>query len=352
MRPSPLQRRNPAIALGFFGRAFARLCGALLGAWATWVHAEADPEAAPAPDRYAFAAPGQTRGALEQSLREGELLRFRAGGNTSLMLEVLLEGGGKAAFKPFAQPRTSGFEAELAAVLIAQALELETVPPAVARRVERDALKDRFVRGGKSRWSSTESAIKWQTEENAPFAVGTLIHWVDGLEDWALERPEVRQAAFEGLRLGEPVPEDPAARQRLRDVSDMLVFDYLIANWDRFSGGNTKLHSTSQRLCIRDHDVAFGTPLPERLHERVLSRLLLTERFSLNTVRALANLDENALRASLSQSYFGAGGGPLLNETQIDDVFERFRTLGSYIASVIDGADPHDVFALEESLTP
>ncbi len=347
----PTLRLPPAAGFRLVGGTSLALGVALLCAWATWANAEVAPEAETASKGYAFVAADQTREGLEHSLREGELLRFRAGGNTSLMFEVLLAGGGKAAFKPFAQPRTSGFEAELAAALIAQALGLETVPPAVARRVDRAALKDRFVRGGKSSWSTSEAAIKWQSEEDKTFAVGTLIHWVEGLEDWALERPEVRKAAFAGLRLGEPVPEDAAARQRLRDVSDMLVFDYLIANWDRFSGGNTKVHGPSQRLCIRDHDVAFGTPLPERLHERVLTRLMLVERFNLSTVRALADLDEDALRASLSQSYFGEGGGPLLNDQQIADIFERLRTLGSYIASVIDAADPHDVFALEESTT-
>lgn len=115
----------------------------------------------------------------------------------------------------------------------------------------------------------------------------------------------------------------------------MAVFDLLIGNWDRFSGGNLPSDPARRRAILRDNDRAFSTPLLARRYDALLDGLRRTERFSRAVVERLAELDEAALRRELDLDPSQASG-PLLSDAQIADVFDRRATILSYIAALIE----------------
>jgi hypothetical protein len=115
----------------------------------------------------------------------------------------------------------------------------------------------------------------------------------------------------------------------------MVVFDFLIGNWDRFSGGNLPVDSSRERAILRDNDRAFSHPLHERRYESLLEGLTRTRRFSKNLVRRLGELDERSLRAELAEDPSQATQ-PLLSDAQIADFFDRRATVLSYIAAMIE----------------
>lgn len=322
MLHTPQDRRSRCYAAG--------LCLAL---WLVSSSLDAQDQA----QAYAFAETDAA--ATTKLLQQRAALRFRMVGNTSIVMQVLLEGGGKAAFKPLAKPRASGWESELAAYRLAQALGLDNVPVVTLRRIRRETLKTRFVQGGRSSWARSAEAIHWLNDGQQ--AVGAMIHWVDELEDVALGRSEEREAAFAGLRQGEAF--DSAQSVRLRDYANMLLLDYLIGNWDRFSGGNTKAHGPSGRLCIRDHDVAFANPLPERLHSRVLGRLQEAERFDPEVITRLVALDAATLARIVNPE---PESRARLSEAQLAALTERRLTALSYISALVDAYGEAAVLSL------
>jgi hypothetical protein len=120
------------------------------------------------------------------------------------------------------------------------------------------------------------------------------------------------------------------------------VFDFLIGNWDRFSGGNLRTDSGQKRAFLRDNDRSFSTPLLERRYESLLDGLTDTARFSKDLVRHLAALDETSIRAELARDPSDEMER-LLSDAQIADVLDRRATILSYIAALIEEHGEDDV---------
>jgi len=115
----------------------------------------------------------------------------------------------------------------------------------------------------------------------------------------------------------------------------VVAFDYLIGNWDRWSGANAQGVPSGERLFVRDHNVAFYAPLPAHFHQRILDKLLATERFSRSTIEAIDALDEGAIRTELANDPSSARE-PILTDRQIADVLDRREALRSHVGALID----------------
>jgi hypothetical protein len=219
-----------------------------------------------------------------------------------------------------------GYQHEIAAYRVSRLLGLDNVPPAVYRRATWTEIRQRFNDDMLDRRGSVRRAVLWDEDGSAP---GAAIYWVKGLRSVGLENKARWQT---WLQDGE-VPKGKAALAR--DLSTMVMFDFLIGNWDRFSGGNLPTDSRQQRAFLRDNDRSFSTPLLEQRYERLLEGLTLTERFSKDVVRHLGALDEASIRAELARDP-SHQTDPLLNAAQIADVIDRRATILSYIAALIE----------------
>ncbi|MBX3271392.1 MAG: hypothetical protein KF729_14090 [Sandaracinaceae bacterium] len=235
----------------------------------------------------------------------------------------------RVAFKPRTDLHPRGYLAEIAAYRIARALGMDNVPPVRGLRLGRAMMRERFRSDHAEDWPPIEAAIRW--DEGATVR-GAAIYWIPAMRPSELATEAGLDASTPWLRLEGEVPE--GAQGVARDLSTMLAFDYLIANWDRLSGGNVSTTAQGDRLFVRDHNVAFGQLVPAR-YERLRQTLERTQRFSRGFVARLAALDATALRASLAADGEALGGRAVLDDAQIAAFSARRRALLSYVAALV-----------------
>ena len=247
-------------------------------------------------------------------------------GHTSVVLRMRTVARVTAAMKVRSRGIPHGYKHEIAAYRIARLLGLDNVPPAIQRRVAWKEIRNRFHEDKLDQRSSVRRAVLWDEDGSAP---GAAIYWVKGMRSVGYEK---RSTWARWLQDGE-IP--PGREALARDLSTMALFDLLIGNWDRFSGGNLPSDPSRQRAILRDNDRAFSTPLLQRRYDALVRGLSRTERFSKSVVERLSELDEAALRRELSYDPSHAAD-PLLSEAQIADVFDRRATILSHIAALIE----------------
>jgi hypothetical protein len=258
---------------------------------------------------------------------------FKPVGHSSVVLRMRTVARVTAALRVRSHDLERGYQYEIAAYRISRLLGLDNVPPAVYRRATWNEIRQRFHEDMLDRRGSVRRAVLWDEDGSAP---GAAVYWVKGLRSVGLEKKARWQS---WLKDGE-IPLGKAALAR--DLSTMVVFDFLIGNWDRFSGGNLPTDSSQQRALLRDNDRSFSTPLLERRYENLLDGLTRTERFSKDTIHHLAALDEASIRAELARDP-SHETDPLLNAAQIADVLDRRATILSYIAALIEERGEDDV---------
>ncbi len=251
---------------------------------------------------------------------------FKPVGHTSVVLRMRTVARVTAAMKVRSHAVPDGYRHEIAAYRVARLLGLDNVPPAVSRRVSWSEIWRRFHEDKLDRRPAIRKAVLWDEDGTAP---GAAIYWVKGMRSVGYERTANGKSWLER----EDIPRGKEALAR--DLSTMAIFDFLIGNWDRFSGGNLPSDATRTRALLRDNDRAFSAPLLAARYEKLLAGLLRTQRFSRSVVDRLARLDESALRAELALDP-GHASAALLTDRQIADVFDRRATVLSHIAALIE----------------
>jgi hypothetical protein len=257
-------------------------------------------------------------------------------GGSSVVLRVELKEGIEAAFKPTTKDRETAYQREIAAFRLASALGLDTVPPVILIKYGRDELQSKLHQDYSSRWSEIDERILW---DGHGLTEGALITWVSEAKSARFSDVTSESSWTQWLLQGQTAPSASLAR----DLSNMLAFDYLIGNWDRFSGGNFKMTKDNSRLILLDHNSAFGAPFRDKIHERVYQRLRQAQKFSRTAYERLLLLDKPKLVRLFDMD---ANTPALLSAAQIDGLLDRRATLLSYIQSLIEihGSDKILVF--------
>jgi hypothetical protein len=295
-----------------------------------WVTSAASAELEPLPR---FVGTDVEQDALLEVISSADSRSFKPVGHSSVVLRMRTVARVTAALKVRSREIQHGYRYEIAAYRISRLLGLDNVPPAVYRRATWKEIRQRFHQDMLGRRGSIQRSVLWDEDGSAP---GAAIYWIRGMRSIGLENKERWQS---WLRDGD-IPEGHA--ELARDLSTMVVFDFLIGNWDRFSGGNLPTDATMQRAFLRDNDRSFSTPLLERRYEKLLDGLTRTERFSKDMVRHLAGLDKASIGAELARDP-SQDAEPLLSDAQIADVLDRRATILSYIAALIEERGERDV---------
>jgi hypothetical protein len=270
------------------------------------------------------------------ALSTAEPVRFRPIGTTSITFQLDLEGPIDAAFKPESRSHPRGWSNEVAAYRVARLLGLDDVPPAIARSVDRAQLRRRFDPDSDETFDDLAPDLTFTGNELR----GAFLFWVLGMLHSDLDTPQGIRRWSAWLAIDGTIPEDQ--RSIARDLSNMVVFDYLIANRDRWSGGNVR-PLESGRLIIRDHNLAFPPVLAETVHLRLLSYLRRVQRFSRTTMVRLLALDRETLRAALAEE----GTPSLLDERQLEAVMQRREAILSYVGALIEAHGEASVLAFD-----
>ncbi len=254
----------------------------------------------PPPDPYLSAAP----------------TRATSVGHTSYVLKLEMQGGLVAAYKPCSHlPRGDRrYKSEIAAYRLAMALGLENVPRAVPRAFAAAEVEAAF--------STAQGASDFsrKVRKDADGQVrGALIPWIDRYEVLPLEEPASR-ARWERWLTGERTPPPEPDRNDARAISTMVAFDYLTANWDRWSGGNVARDGGTGKVLFVDNDGAFYDPPPAEALARQLGLLRRVVRFSRGFVSRLRGLGDLGLGDAIGEE---SPGVPLLAARALAGVASR-----------------------------
>ncbi len=254
-------------------------------------------------------------------------------GHTSVVFKLRLDDGSEAAWKPRSRRGANRYRGEIAAYRLGRKLGLSNVPLAVPRSFPlaqlRAALGDPATGAGKLLADEAVPDARGEVR-------GALIPWIPDLRFLDLEA-EPRRAEWRAwLRSNGSVPPD---KTRLAlQISTMIVFDYLTANWDRWSGGNIGTDATGQPILFIDNDGAFFDPPPAAALARQRALLADVAHFSRRFIAALHTLEPEVARAAMGED---APGEPLLAPRVLAGLEERRRTALALVDAAIvrDGQD-------------
>jgi hypothetical protein len=265
---------------------------------------------------------------------------------------LTLAAGDPGYFKPEQAVSSAHWYAEVAAYYLDRALGLGRVPPLVSRRVAWKLLAPA---------AGTDLRVGEVAVATDGTVRGALIHWLPeklvpahtppGWENWVRVEPFARTAVSPYQRAAVLGAEVAAARGRTRraetahsyydqvpvpsradlpaELSDMIVFDFLTLNYDRWGGDNTNVLTLGAGgpLVFLDNGDGFSVgPVRRSLLD---ARLAPLQRFRRATINALRALDIAKLGRSLSADPLA----PILDAHMLQDLGLRRDAVLEHVAT-------------------
>ena len=273
--------------------------------------ADATEAAASPPDAGAAA----TTDALARRLAESAPVGARLISPRSLSIKVALASGDRAVWKPLRKTnRTARYE--VAFSKLAPLVGAPRVPLSVLRRLSVSRLAGLLEAG------SPEMAQALRDEALADengLAGGAIIEWVADLGPPLFEGESGWKQLARWLGRDGPLAGD---EPMVAAASRMVVADYVLGNWDRFSGGNLFADASGRGLALVDNNGSFA-PWSQRQHERMDGQLAACARFSASQIEQLRALDKGAVRAALAVEEARGVVDRVLTDAEIALLLER-----------------------------
>ncbi|HEX7665265.1 MAG TPA: hypothetical protein VF407_12155 [Polyangiaceae bacterium] len=250
-------------------------------------------------------------------------------GHTSIVFKLGLGGDLNAAYKPKSKTGSVRFRGEIAAYRLAVAWGLTNVPPANFRTFQASEL--RSVLDAKAQKTFDDEVVA----EADGTVRGAIIPWIPKLEFIALEKDEQSKKWRPWLGIGVQIATTPTGcdAKLAGQISTMVAFDLITANWDRWSGGNIGVaHGECDELLFIDNDGTFFDPVPAELYHRQLTSFNTVKRFSKSFVTALKTVSDDDLRAALGEE---SPGKPLLPDRTVNAAIARKKIVLSSVQALI-----------------
>jgi hypothetical protein len=299
---------------------------ALGGALATPV--ERDPGALPNPETAQDSAGtflGMEDDFLIGRLRSQPIARMKLNhGGSSLTFRVDFADGSRAAFKPAQTNLQTIPRKEVAAYRLNRLLGLSAVAPATPRMVSRGEIFSHLHSDTLPLLPRIRAETIFDPRGNT---AGVMMYWIPAIRESGLDTPEGIAETTAWLTPGRAIP--PGKHALAAQVSDMVVFDFLAANPDRYSGGNMMTNEDGSRLYYMDNTLSFFIE-PEG-NERTRTALHRVQRFSRRLYEALGRLSQSTLAQVLAQA--SEGEYEILTTPEIRAVVSR----RDYVRRYIDG---------------
>ena len=285
-------------------------------------------------------SPGETKELATKLgfLRNSPIIGLSLLSSRSLTLKLHFRGGKSAVFKPILKGDRRALR-EVAAFRVAEMLHIDQVPPSTLRQVKFGRLVSLL---GK-RWPEKSNHLK-ETEalEHDQKMLGAMISWVDDIDKMNSAEICTRKNVRSWLELERPLN----AQTRLaREASNMVMFDFLIGNWDRFSGGNFFVSRNRDHLILLDHNSAFA-PLSTTQRDRMERFLTSIERFSKSLTHRLRKLTKSEINEHLAKEPWH-GRVPLLKEHDVTELLARRDSLIRHIDHLIETKGEDAVLSFE-----
>ncbi len=163
--------------------------------------------------------------------------------STLFVFRLDLGDGIEVSFQPERPGQESFWKREVTSYHLARLLGIEhRVPPTVGRRVPLSIF---------GRWARGVNLVA----DRRGMVLGSASAWVPVLERAEMHRGPGRQEWVRWMNPANPIPE--ASRERARQVTEVLVFDYLAANYDRWNCCNIAVDEHNN-LVFRDNDAGWA----------------------------------------------------------------------------------------------
>lgn len=298
--------------------------------------------AVPLPERGDLSEIGDLRVSLESSgtfmgmsdelllerVRTQPIVRFKLNhGGSSISFRVDFADGSRAAWKPTQTNTQTIPRKEIAAYRLNRLLGLNAVPPAAPRAVSRDDLLSHLHPDSLEYLPRIKSEIIFNP---AGISYGTASYWIPIIKDSGFDTPDGQRLTTAWLTVGgEPIP--PDRMSMAKQVSDLIVFDFLTSNPDRYSGGNMKMSPDGTELFYMDNTMSFFVD-PAGL-EKNREVLLRTQRFSKSLYAALDRVTVPTLERALAQE--PGATYDILTPAEIAAVVARRQFIQQHIRELI-----------------
>ena len=293
---------------------------------------------------------GEPDDARIRTLRSGSITEITRGrGGRSLAFRVTFEDGTQGYFKPKQSFSAAHWYSEVAAYYLDRELGLGRVPPTTGRvfgwnELKRAAANDDRVSELRIAPDGTLKGafIWWIPEPLKRLRMGrTWERWVrvqKSLPITPYQRP-VDYRADLNRRLGvreasdpsRPLARIPDTEERPAELSDLIVFDYLTQNVDRWGGDftNVRTRGAGGPLIYLDNGAGFW--LGEQRLGLMEARLKAVQRFRRATIEAVRGLDVERFAAKLQTDPLA----PVLNPKQLDGLAQRRDAVLQHVDAMI-----------------
>ena len=293
---------------------------------------------------------GESDAPRVQSLRAESIDSVRKGkGGRSLAFQITLSDGTRGYFKPQQSFSAAHWYSEVAAYYLDRELGLGRVPPTTGRVFAWSELKnaagndDRVAELTIDEDGTIRGAfIWWIPEPLKRLRMGrTWERWVRVQKTLPItpyqrpvdyrsdlrQRPGVREATDPSR----PLAKEPDQEGRPGELSDLIVFDYLTQNVDRWGGDFTNVRTRGEGGALIYLDNGAGFWLGEQRLGLMESRLKALQRFRRTTVEAVRNLDVDAFAKRLRSDPLA----PVLNEKQLDGLRQRRQAVLDHVDAMV-----------------
>lgn len=239
-------------------------------------------------------------------------------GGSSVSLRLTFKDGSRAAFKPDQHHEHTVPRFEIAAYRLNRMLGLSRVPPATWRRFSKSEIFERLDAKSKFAVPRILEEVKWDQDGTV---AGEVSVWIPVIRPIHLETFEFRRKWVRWL-----APYDYLWQEEYSlaaQISNMILFDFLLNNPDRFSGNNTQADGRRKRLYYMDNTYAFypngrGTPTCRQY-------LRIARRYSEKMIRNVRRLDLHMVRTEVADP--GGAPWPVLKDIEIDALLQRKENL-------------------------
>jgi len=258
-------------------------------------------------------------------LRTQPIVRMKLNkGGSSLSFRVDLADGSRAAFKPAQTNLQTIPRKEVAAYWVNRMLGLSAVAPAAPRMVSREEIFSHLHAETLPFLPRIRSEVIFDPRGTT---AGVMMYWIPSIKDFGLDSPGGQAQTAQWLTVGQSIPTE---RHGLAaQLSDLLVFDFLIGNPDRYTGGNMMTNDDGTRLYFMDNTLSFFIE-PEG-NERTRGVLRRAQRFSRRLYEALGRLTESSVEGTLAQA--SEGEYEILTRPEIRALVSR----RDYVRKYVDG---------------
>jgi hypothetical protein len=165
---------------------------------------------------------------------------------------------------------------------------------------------------------------------------GAMIQWIKGLDRDGFRSLGGKKKLLQLLGISKA----PAGETGLaREASAMIAFDFVIGNWDRFSGGNVFLDPNAEGFVLIDNNGTFA-PWSRRQDSRMTKMLNGVQRFGAQLTESLARLDAAAVERALAVEPWH-GEHRLLSTEEIEILLKRRDIIMAHVdrLALVHGRD-------------